>query len=78
MHKVLVKLIDLPRGEYFVEKFYLVQTRYGPKIKLDLGDKCVYLPSSATVGQTADTIDALNSVPQIFVWGGYGDSQFEP
>lgn len=77
-HKVFVRLHDLPRGEYLVEQFSLTQTRYGPKLKLDLGDKFVYLPSSAAVGQAANTIAALNSVPQIFVWGGYGESQFEP
>lgn len=77
-HKVLVRLNDLPRGEYLVEKFFLVQTRFGSKLKLDIGDKYVYLPSSAAVGQTEVTIAALNSVPQIFVWGGYGESQFEP
>lgn len=74
----MVRLGDLPRGEYPVEQFSLVETRYGKKLKLDLGDKFVYLPSSASAGLNDDKIVELNSLPQIFVWGGYGDSQFEP
>lgn len=77
-HKGLVKLSDLPRGEYLVSEFSLMQTRYGPKLKLDLGDMYVILPSSSAVGLTAESTATLNTVPQIFIWGGYGETQFEP
>lgn len=78
VHKMNIKLKDLPEGEYLIKKFYLLQTRYGPKLKLELEDNFVFLPSSTAVGMTDDTIDELNTIPQIFVWGGYGENQFEP
>lgn len=75
---VNVKLSDLPYGEYPVRKFFWLETRFGPKIKLDLGDKYVFLPNSIAKKQSRESIDALNMLPQIFVWNGYGDSQYEP
>lgn len=77
-HKKTIKLKDLPLGEYLVKKFYLVQTRFGPKLKLELEGTIVFLPSSIAVGITDEAIVGLNSIPQIFIWGGYGESQFEP
>lgn len=79
MPKGLTRLGDLPLGEYLVHKFALCETRYGTKLKLDLGDKYVILPNSATKGLTTPSnVAELNTLPQIFVWGGYGSAQYEP
>lgn len=76
-HKKIVKLSDLPRGEYVVSEFLLEEMRYGIKLKLDLGDKFVILPSSSAKDLTPESVASLNTVPQIFIWGGYGESQFD-
>lgn len=73
-----VKLADLPFGEYPIRSFLWLETRFGSKIKLDLGDKFVILPNSCSKKQTRESVAALNFLPQIFVWNGYGDSQYEP
>lgn len=78
VRKTQVKLADLPFGEYPISEFFWVVTCYGPRIKLDLGDKQVFLPPSAVRNQTPGSVALLNTVRQIFVWNGYGEAQFEP
>ena len=77
-HQGLVKLSTLPFGEYPVKQFYWVETPYGNKIKIDLGDRYVYLPPSISKNHTAETVASLNTISQIFVWEGYGEGQFQP
>lgn len=75
--KGLTRLADLPAGEYLVREFSLVETRYGSKLKLDLGDQFVILPSSRSKGLDETSVASLNTIRQLFVWVGYGSSQFE-
>lgn len=78
VRKDLIKLADLPFGEYPITEFAFYETRFGPRVKLDLGDKYVFLPPSVSKHQNPESVAALNTVKQIFVWNGYGDGQFEP
>lgn len=77
LQKGLIKLADLPFGEYPVTEFAYINTRFGPRIKLDLGDKFVFLPPSAAKNQSPQSVASLNTLKQIFVWNGYGEGQYE-
>lgn len=77
-YKSLIKLADLPFGEYPVKRFYWTETSFGAKIKLDLGDKYVFLPPSISKNHTAESVKMLNTIAQTFIWNGYGENQFEP
>lgn len=69
--KPLVNFSDLPVGEYPVLEFSLVEkTKYGPAIKVDLGDKVVFLPKRFSKDMTAEKVAALNTVPQILIFQG--------
>lgn len=68
--KPLMSFSQLSVGEYIVSEFSLVQTKFGPKIKCDLGDKVVFLPSRFVKDMDEEKVLALNSVPQILVFSG--------
>lgn len=68
--KPLVSFSQLPVGEYVVSEFSLVQTKFGPKIKADIGDKIVFLPSRFSKGMTEEKVFGLNTVPQMLVFSG--------
>lgn len=68
--KPLVSFSELPIGEYVVSEFSLISTKFGPKIKADLGDKIVFLPARFSKNMDAEKVASLNSVPQILVFSG--------
>lgn len=68
--KPLVSFSQLPVGEYVVSEFSFVQTKFGPKIKADLGDKIVFLPSRFSIDMNEAKVADLNSIPQILVFSG--------
>lgn len=68
--KPLVSFSQLPKGEYIVQEFSLVQTKFGPKIKADLGDKVVFLPSRFSANMTEENVAELNNIPQILIFSG--------
>lgn len=68
--KKVVSFNQLPVGEYPVSEFMLVQTRFGQTLKVDLGDKIVYLPTRFGANMTDETVAALNTVPQILTYSG--------
>lgn len=67
--KQLVRLDDLPIGEYVVQKFSIIQTRYGEKIRVDLDDKWIILPSRFE-SFTAEDIENLNKIAQLLIYKG--------
>lgn len=69
-NKKLVNFNSLPIGEHAISEFSLEQTRYGPTVKVDLGDKYIFLPSRFARDMTAEKIAALNTVPQIMIYSG--------
>lgn len=70
LNKQFTSFKDLPVGEYVVSEFTLMQTRFGPSIKVDIGDKIVFLPKRFSKGMTEEKVAALNTVPQILVFSG--------
>lgn len=68
--KPLVNFTNLPKGEYFVTEFSLVSAKHGSTIKVDLGDKYIFLPKRFAENQTPETIAELNSLPQIMIFNG--------
>lgn len=68
--KPLVSFSQLPVGEYTVLEFSLVQTKFGPKIKADLGDKIVFLPNRFVKGHTAESVATLNTLPHLMIFSG--------
>lgn len=68
--KKLVNFNQLPIGEHVITSFSLEQTRYGPTIKVDLGDKYVFLPARFARDMTAEKVATLNTVPQILIYHG--------
>lgn len=68
--KPLVNFSQLPVGEYVVSEFTLVQTKFGPKIKAELSDKVVFLPSRFSKGVTEESVASLNTLPQILIFSG--------
>lgn len=69
---------ELPIGEYAVTDFSLVQTEYGPRIKVVLGDKFVFLPNRFSKNLTAEQVQELNSIPQILIFSGIDTSRRKP
>lgn len=68
--KPLVSFSELPVGEYVVLEFSFVQTKFGPKIKADLGERVVFLPSRFCKNMTAEKVATLNTIPQLLVFSG--------
>lgn len=68
--KPLVSFSHLPSGEYVVTEFSLVQTKFGLKIKADLGDKIVFLPNRFSKDMTQEKVASLNTIPQILIYSG--------
>lgn len=69
-NKRLVNFNELPIGEHVISWFSLETTRFGPALKVDLGDKYVFLPPRFAREMTAERVASLNSVPQILIYGG--------
>lgn len=69
-NKKLINFNSLPVGEYPISHFSLEETRYGPSVKLDLGDKYIFLPKRFANEMTAEKIAALNTLPQILIYSG--------
>lgn len=69
-NKKLVSFAELQIGEYGVTEFSLVQTRFGATIKVDLGDRYVYLPNRFAKDMTVERIAALNTLSQTLIYSG--------
>lgn len=44
-NKPFISFEDLPIGDYFIKSFAYVDTKYGKRIRLDIGEKVVFLPT---------------------------------
>lgn len=69
-NKKLVNFNELPIGEHNISHFSLEQTRFGPSVRVDLGDKYVFLPNRFAKDMNAEKIAELNTVPQILIYDG--------
>lgn len=66
---------DLPIGDYFVHKFDLVDTKYGKRLRADLGDKVVFLPARFAANITIEAVAELNRTRTILTFMGKDPAQ---
>lgn len=60
---------DLPFGDYIVTNFALVETKlYGPALRVDFGEKYLFLPKRFADNMTKEKIIELNESP---LWMSY-------
>lgn len=65
----------LDLGDYFISSFTLVETKFGPRLRLDLGDKLVLLPERFSAGLTAEKIQELNEENFLLAYKGKDKTQ---
>lgn len=79
--KPYVKFDDLSVGDYFIQSFAYVQTKYGKKIRLDIGEKVVFLPQRfiTRIGEIniEKTLDEMNKGQYWLLYGGKDTSEFK-
>lgn len=61
---------NLPRGDYRVRSFSLVETKFGTVMRVDLADKYLLLPKRFADDQTEESINLLNSSPKLMEYRG--------
>lgn len=74
--KPICSFEKLPIGEYLVRKFDFVETKFGPKVRVDIGDRFVFLPQRFSEGVTKEIVDDYNITPKIMSYSGKDASQF--
>lgn len=67
--KKFVSFKDLTPGEYIVNKFTVVTTSYGDRVRIDLADSYMYLPEGY-LKMLTPVIEELNKLPKIMTYGG--------
>lgn len=68
--KKFVSFKDLTPGEYIVNKFRIVSTTYGDRIRIDLHDSYMLLPERYVKSLTEKVIEELNKSPKVMTYGG--------
>lgn len=61
---------DLDVGEYIVESFALVETKFGKRLRINLVDTYMYLPERFSMSLDDAALSELNSSPKIMVYSG--------
>lgn len=69
-HKKYVGFKDLSPGEYIVNKFSIVNTVYGERIRIDLLETYMYLPQSFLKTLKPELLDDLNKTPKLMNYSG--------
>lgn len=69
-YKHFASFKDLLPGEYIVEKFSIVNTKYGERVRIDLHDSYMYLSKSFLNTLTPEVIDDLNKAPKMMLYQG--------
>lgn len=69
-HKKFTSFKDLSPGEYIVNKFTIINTAYGERIRVDLHDSYMYLPQGFLKTLNPEVLDDLNKSPKMMVYGG--------
>lgn len=61
---------DLEIGTYIITEFSKVETKFGTKIRIDIGDYLVNLPQRYTEGMTQEYLDELNRTRMLMRYHG--------
>lgn len=70
VNKPFVSFEGLAEGDYFISSFELVQTKFGKKVGVDIGNKMLLLPERFTKVFTEDNIEELNRGEHIMIYKG--------
>lgn len=70
INKPYCSFSELPVGEYIIAEFALVDTKFGERLRVDLGEKYVYLPMRYAVKMTNDLVAELNETPMVMIYMG--------
>ena len=73
--KPIANFDNLPVGDYFISNFALVETKFGLRLRLDLGDKILFLPERFAIGFTAEKVSELNEGHYLLLYKGKECSQ---
>lgn len=57
-------------GDYFISSFALIQSKFGLRLRVDIGDKVVILPERFAVLFTEEQIEELNRGEYIMIYKG--------
>lgn len=68
--KNFVSFKDLSPGEYIVNKFSIVNTKFGERVRVDLHHSYMFLPKGFLKTITPEVIDDLNKAPKMMVYQG--------
>lgn len=67
--KPFISFEELPIGDYFIKSFAYVETKYGKKIRLDIGENVVFLPERFVKRIGEDNVDkALSEMNKGEYW----------
>lgn len=61
---------DLEKGEYFIEKFFHIDTQHGTRVRVDLTDTYMYLPERYVKRLTEEICAELSKTPKIMIYKG--------
>lgn len=68
--KPYVSFEDLSMGDYFISSFALVQSNFGLRIRVDIGNRMLLLPDRFTKAFTEEHIKELNQGEYIMIYKG--------
>lgn len=68
--KKYVSFKDLTPGEYIVNKFCVVSTKHGDRVRIDLHDSYMLLPERYANLLTEKAIEELNKAPKVMTYSG--------
>lgn len=61
---------NIQEGEYIVDKFTMVESAHGKRIRIDMDTKYMLLPERFAKMLTIDDINELNKSTKIMIYGG--------
>lgn len=61
---------NLETGSYIITEFTKVETKFGPKIRVDIGNYLINLPQRYTDGMTPEYLEELNKTQVLMRYYG--------
>lgn len=73
--KPITNFDDLAVGDYLISSFLLVETKFGSRLRIDLGDKVVFMPARYSVCLTHENVKELNDGQYLLCYKGKDKAQ---
>lgn len=70
LNKPFKSFKDLAVGEYKVERFDLIKTTFGKRVRIKIEDSYMFLPERYTEEMSEETIDELNGASVTMIYSG--------